>query len=228
LPPSPAVTPPAPPPQSPSPPPPAIPSWQTSAPREPVLAGTVVELGIRNANGAPGETYPVGVQVNLPDGTPVNMEGQIVGADWTYFYVSDTYLAGIYTVYFGVPQSDDIYAEDSFMAAATVTPTPPPPPSPTQVPTPSWQTSAPRTPVGIGEVVEVGLRNKYGQPGECYTFLVEVYDPVGDYASAEDTVCADEWTDLTYEYTYLSGIYYVYYSIGGQYIAQDYFEVAGY
>lgn len=121
LPPSPTVGPTLPPSPKPSPPPspaftptPATPSWQTSAPREPVTAGQTVELGIRNENGAPGETYAIGVQVNLPDGSPVNREGEVAGADWTYFPFKQTDLPGTYTVYFGLPQSDIIFAEDSF------------------------------------------------------------------------------------------------------------------
>jgi hypothetical protein len=79
-----------------------------------VTAGEAVEIGIRNENGAPGETYAIGVQVNLPDGSPVNREGEVAGADWTYFPFKQTDLPGTYTVYFGVPQSDIIFAEDSF------------------------------------------------------------------------------------------------------------------
>jgi hypothetical protein len=79
-----------------------------------VTAGQTVELGIRNENGAPGETYAIGVQVNLSDGSPANWEGEVVGADWTYFPFKQTDLPGTYTVYFGVPQSDIIFAEDSF------------------------------------------------------------------------------------------------------------------
>jgi len=196
-----------------------VPSWQTSAPREPAPAGELVELGIRNENGAPGESYAIGVQVNLPDGSYVNREGQVVGTDWAYFSIGETDLPGTYTVYFGVPQSDIIYAEDSFEVYA---PGPPPGGDFTNL---TWQTSAPRVPVAIGEVVDLGLRNKYGEPGECYDFLMEVSDPLGEYASAEGTVCADEWADLTYEDTYLSGTYDVYFSIEGQLIAQDSFEV---
>jgi hypothetical protein len=196
------------------------PAWQTSAPREPVAASEAVEIGIRNENGAPGETYAIGVQVNLPDGSPVNWEGEVVGADWTYFSVSDTDLAGTYTVHFGVPYSDVIFAEDSFEVYAAA-PTPA-----DDFTTLTWQTSAPREPVAAGEAVDLGLRNKFGEPGECYDFLMEVSDPQGEYAWAEGTVCADEWADLTYEYTYLFGTYHVYFSIEGQLIAQDSFEVS--
>ena len=195
-------------------------SWQTSAPREPVPAGEVVELGIRNRIGAPGETYAIGVQVNLPDGSPVNMEDEVVGDEWTYGLFDQTGLPGTYTIYFGVPQSDIIYAEDSFEVYA-------PGPLPGgDFTTLTWQTSAPRVPVAIGEVVELGLRNKYGEPGECYDFLMEVMDPLEEYAWAEGTVCADEWADFTYEDTFLSGTYTVYFSIEGHLIAQDFFEVS--
>jgi len=196
------------------------PAWQTSAPREPVPASEAVEIGIRNENGAPGETYAIGVQVNLPDGSPVNWEGEVVGADWTYFSVSETDLAGTYTVHFGVPYSDIIFAEDSFEVYEAG------PPTGDDFTNLTWQTSAPRMPVAIGEVVDLGLRNKYGEPGECYDFLMEVSDPLAEYVSAEGTVCADEWADLSYEYTYLSGTYGVYFSKEGQLIAQDSFEVS--
>jgi len=91
-----------------------MPSWQTAAPRAPAPIGQVVELGIRNKNGAPGETYAIGVQVNLPDGSPVNMEGEVVGDGWAYFSLAETDMPGTYTVYFGLPQSDLIYAQDYF------------------------------------------------------------------------------------------------------------------
>ena len=185
-----------------------------------MAAGEAVEIGIRNENGAPGETYAIGVQVNLPDGSPVNWEGEVVGADWTYFSVSETDLAGTYTVHFGVPYSDIIFAEDSFEVYEAG------PPTGDDFTNLTWQTSAPRMPVAIGEVVDLGLRNKYGEPGECYDFLMEVSDPLAEYVSAEGTVCADEWADLSYEYTYLSGTYGVYFSKEGQLIAQDSFEVS--
>jgi hypothetical protein len=118
-----------------------------------------------------------------------------------------------------VPQSDIIYAEDSFEVYA------PEPPPGGDFTTRTWQTSTPWEPLGIGEVADLGLRNKYGEPGECHDFLMEVVHPLGEYASAEGTVCADEWADFTYEDTLLSGTYYVYFSIEGQVIAQDLFEV---
>lgn len=85
----------------------------------------------------------------------------------------------------------------------------------------------PRVPAGIGEVVELGLRNKFGDPGECYDFLIGVFDPFGDYAAwAQDTVCGDEWTEFTYDDTFVPGLYAVYFGIEGQLIAQDFFEVS--
>jgi len=77
------ATPPLPPGFTPAPPatPTVAVAWQTSAPREPVPTGGVVELGIRNENGAPGETQAIGVQVNLPDGSSVSMQGTVVGEE---------------------------------------------------------------------------------------------------------------------------------------------------
>jgi len=172
-----------------------------------------VELGIRNANGAPGETYPIGMLVRLPDQTDVIQEGVVSGSDWLTFYVGDTLLPGLYDVNFGLPQSDLIYAQDYFEVEA-------PPLS-----EPSWQVSAPREAVAMGTTVEVGLRNENGVPGECYDFVVEVYDPDGYTASGEDTVCGAEWTYLTYSETWVSGYYDISYYIGGVFVASDYFQV---
>jgi hypothetical protein len=193
---------------------PLPPSWETSVPWEPVTPGTIVELGIRNANGAAGETYAIGMLVRLPDQTDIIQEGTVSGDAWLNFYISDTWLTGFYDVYFGLPQSDLIYAQDYFEVAGE------------SLFEPSWQVSAPREAVAIGDTVELGLRNEYGVPGECYDFVVEVYDPEGYYASGEDTVCADEWTYLTYSDTWISGYYDVSYYIGDQFIASDYFQVA--
>ena len=77
----------------------------------------MVELSIRNANGAPGETYSIGMLVRLPDQTDVTQEGVVSGADWLTFYVGDTMQPGFYDVYFGLPQSDLIYAQDYFEVA---------------------------------------------------------------------------------------------------------------
>jgi hypothetical protein len=190
------------------------PSWQTSAPIDPVTPGTIVELGIRNANGAPGETYPIGMSVQLPDLTSVVQEGTVSGNAWLTFYVGDTLQPGIYYVNFGLPQSDWIYAQTSFEVAGA------------SLYEPSWQVSAPRYAVAAGTTVEVGLRNENGVPGECYDFTAEVYDPDGYYASGEDTVCADEWTYLTYSDTWTSGYYDVSYYVGGVFVTSDYFQVA--
>ena len=191
-----------------------LPSWQTSAPREPVTAGTTVELGIRNENGAPGETYAIAMLARLPDQQDIVQEGQVSGDAWTNFYISDTTQAGTYMVIFGLPQSDYIYAEDSFDVAGG------------DVTTLTWQVSAPREPIALGDTAELGLRNKWGSDGECYDFVAEVLDPDGNYASGEDTVCAAEWTYLSYYDTWVAGTYSVYYSIQGQVVATDSFEVS--
>ena len=192
---------------------PLPPSWETWVPTDPVTPGTMVELSIRNANGAPGETYSIGMNVVLPDQTYVTQEGVVSGADWLTFYFGDTMQVGFYDVYFGLPQSDLIYAQDYFeVAGETLT-------------GPSWQTSAPREAVAMGDTVELGLRNEFGSPGECYDFTVEVYDPDGYYSSGNDTVCADQWTYLTYSDTWTSGYYDISYYIGDLFIASDYFQV---
>jgi hypothetical protein len=207
------VAPTAPPVQTPTP---LAPSWETSVPTDPVTPGTMVELSIHNANGAPGETYSIGMLVRLPDQTDVTQEGVVSGADWLTFYVGDTMQPGFYDVYFGLPQSDLIYAQDYFEVAGETL---------TDVTTLSWQVSAPREAVAAGTTVELGLRNEFGSPGECYDFTVEVYDPDGYYESGNDTVCADQWTYLTYSDTWTSGYYDISYYIGDQFIASDSFQV---
>jgi hypothetical protein len=203
----------------PTPTPVPTPSWQTSEPDFPVPAGNAITLGIRNENGRPGETHAIGAQVNLPDGSPVNMEGEVVGDGWTYFPFEEATLPGTYTVYFGVPGGDVIYAEASFEVYLTS-------PTPGYYTVLSWETSAPRTPVAVGEAVELGLRNQLGEPGECYDFVIELFDPMGDYAaSAQDSVCGDAWTKFTYDQTFMAGIYAFYFAIEGQLIADDSFEV---
>jgi hypothetical protein len=191
------------------------PWFEASAPLDPVTAGTTVELSIHNANGAPGETYDVAMLVRLPDQTDSVQQGIVSGSDWLTFYFSDTWLAGVYDVNFGLPQSDLIYAQTSFEVAAP----------PGDVTTLSWQVSAPREAVAAGTTVELGLRNEFGYPGECYDFTVEVYDPDGYTASGYGTVCADQWTYLTYSDTWVSGYYDVSYYIGDQFVASDYFQV---
>jgi len=195
---------------------PLPPSWETSTPLDPVTPGTIVEVSIRNANGAPGETYPVGMLVRLPDQTDVTQEGTVSGSDWLTFYVGDTMQPGWYDVNFGLPQSDLIYAQDYFEVAGGSLDDPT---------TLSWQVSAPRQAVAMGDPVDLGLRNEYGFPGECYDFVVEVYDPDGYTSSGDGTVCADQWTYMTYSDTWVSGYYDVSYFIGGQFIASDYFQV---
>src|SRR5207244_10219205 len=59
----------------------------------------------------------------------------------------------------------------------------------------SWQTSAPRDGVYRSDGAELGLRNKYGAPGECYTVLAEVYDPYGSPEAYQyKSLCGDDWT----------------------------------
>jgi hypothetical protein len=185
---------------------------------DPVTAGATVELSIHNANGAPGETYEVAMLVRLPDQTDSVQQGTVSGDAWLTFYFSDTWQTGIYDVIFGLPQSDLIYAETWFEVVGAS-------PPPGDVTSLSWQVSAPRTAVAAGTVVELGLRNEFGYPGECYDFTVEVYDPDGYTASGYDTVCGDAWTYLTYSDTWVSGYYDVSYYIGDQFIASDYFQV---
>jgi hypothetical protein len=157
--------------------------------------------------------------VRLPDQTNFIQEGTVTGDAWLTFYISDTWLTGFYDVLFGLPQSDLIYAEDYFEVAGGN-------PPPDDVTSLSWQVSVPWEPVAVGDTVELGLRNEYGFPGECYDFLVEVFDPEGYYSSGQGTVCADEWTYMYDSDTWTPGFYDVFYTIGDELVASDYFEVS--
>jgi hypothetical protein len=82
--------------------------WQTSAPREGadfVRAGDSVQLGLRNQNGGPSDSFDVLAQVWAPDGTLSAAETTVSGSDWTYLTFpddfdenADTDLSGVYTV----------------------------------------------------------------------------------------------------------------------------------
>jgi hypothetical protein len=123
------------------------------------------------------------------------------------------------------PQPSPTAAPTPISSPAVETPTlPPAGETPTVVP--SWETSAPREPVPAGQAVDLALRNKYGEADECHDFQVEVKDPLSAYASTSETVCADEWTNLTYEDTSLAGTYEVRFYVEGQFVAEDSFEVS--
>ena len=82
-------------------------SWQTSAPREVDAAGDTVQIGLRNKDGTPGQTYEALATVWGPDGTVSATEDSVTvsGDDWTYLDFpddfddnADTDLPGTYTV----------------------------------------------------------------------------------------------------------------------------------
>lgn len=97
-----------------------------------------------------------------------------------------------------------------------------------------WQVSAPREAVNIGESVEIGLRNKFGESNEFYAIWVRVIAPDGSEAGVTTEVSADEWTMLMYPDDFPdagpmgNGIYTVIWEIADQgFVACDGFEVVG-
>lgn len=98
----------------------------------------------------------------------------------------------------------------------------------------SWQTSAPRSVLAktfLGDIVEIGLRNKYGVDEDVFFYTVRVQNPDGSAATSQNTVVADEWSDLLYPDdfptggTNLKGIYTILYQIRGEIIVCDGFVI---
>lgn len=145
----------------------------------------------------------------------------------------------------------------------TATPEPPPPtntpvpPSPTaesvtpvfrpdlmrceNTPTPTidrvWQVSAPRGlpgPVRPGEVVELGLRNKFGVEGETYWAGARVIAPDGSSSVGTTMVSGNSTGYVLYPNDFpggspvYAGVYTVVWEIDGGYISCDGFVVEGY
>lgn len=132
--------------------------------------------------------------------------------------------------------------------------TPMPSPSPTATPTPTspwyngrfcvntpivdrmwqWQVSAPRSvpvPVRPGEIIRIGLRNKFGQTSERYQVLARVTAPNGITTTATTVLEGDKWVYLLYPTSFkmassvYPGVYTVVWEIGGKFIACDGFVV---
>ena len=88
----------------------------------------------------------------------------------------------------------------------------------------SWQTSAPRDGVSRPRTAELGLRNKFGASGECYTVLAEVYDPSGNPEAYQyKSVCGDAWTYWYFGDANYRGWYSVTFTIDEQVVASDQF-----
>ncbi len=109
------------------------------------------------------------------------------------------------------------------------------------MPTPSidreWQVSAPRGqpgPVRSGEVVELGLRDKFGAEGENYYAGARVIAPDGTSFTGATSVSAHAWGYLLYPADFTgavplsAGIYTVVWEIQGGFIACDGFVVEPY
>lgn len=136
---------------------------------------------------------------------------------------------------------------------ATASPSPPPPPEsagpvfrpdlmhcenvPAETIDRVWQVSAPRGlpgPVRPGEVVELGLRNKYGVEGEAYWAGARVIAPDGTSSVDTTMVAGDTSGYVLYPNDFpgagpvYAGVYTVVWEIGGGYIACDGFVVEGY
>ena len=97
--------------------------------------------------------------------------------------------------------------------------------------------SAPRgqpAAVRSNDVVEVGLRNKFGSPGESYSVLVRVIDPKGTGFTTTARVEGDTWAYVNYPSDFPSaspvypGVYTVVWEVKDGFIACDGFEVKGY
>ena len=101
----------------------------------------------------------------------------------------------------------------------------------------SWQVSAPRGipgPVRPGEIVEIGLRNKFGEPGEGYYVSARVIDPEGASTTATASLQEAEWSYLLYPADFpgatpvYPGVYTVIWETEGGFIACDGFVVESY
>ncbi len=97
-----------------------------------------------------------------------------------------------------------------------------------------WQVSAPRGqpgPVRPGEVVELGLRNKFGAEGESYFAGARVIAPDGVSYVATASLSADAWAYVHYPGDFAGavplapGVYTVVWEIDGGFIACDGFVV---
>jgi len=98
----------------------------------------------------------------------------------------------------------------------------------------SWQTSAPRSAIAKtfpGDVVELGLRNKYGTEDDIFFYTMRVQKPDGNASTAQNTVVSDAWSSLFYPNdfsvgdTKQEGIYTVLYQNRGEIIACDGFTI---
>ena len=98
----------------------------------------------------------------------------------------------------------------------------------------SWQFSAPRGIPGktyMGEVISLGLRNKYGENKDNFYFSVRVEQPNGNASTTENVLSTDNWaysdypTDSNSGDTNQTGPYTVIYQIYGVIVACDGFEV---
>jgi hypothetical protein len=70
----------------------------------------------------------------------------------------------------------------------------------------SWQTSAPRQPVGPGEAIEIGLRNKDGATGEEHRSYVFVMGPGANQTSEAIGAEGDAWLTLRYPSDFPSAV----------------------
>lgn len=98
----------------------------------------------------------------------------------------------------------------------------------------SWQTSAPRSSLAKtfpGDIVEIGLRNKYGSEEDIFYYTVRVQNPDGSAATSDSIVFANDFSSLFYPNdfpggdTSQKGIYTVLYQVRGEIITCDGFVV---
>lgn len=131
-------------------------------------------------------------------------------------------------------------------------PTPPPAPPPYQGPrfvgdnqgawcanTPpvtidrQWQVSAPRETVRPQEIVQIGLRNKFGGQTEGYGLEVRVVAPDGSSTTATSSALGTNWAYLVYPTDFVGagpvvvGVYTIIWTSSGGFLACDGFVVTG-
>jgi len=120
-----------------------------------------------------------------------------------------------------VVQPGDVqrWSERSATAPPATSPTPAPPPTPTATavpaprPEPAWALYWPDQPIvprdcfaGYQNIVEVGIRNATGRPGDVWRMIVRVINPAGDAADvATITVEANVMTHTQFDLCSLGG-----------------------
>jgi hypothetical protein len=100
-----------------------------------------------------------------------------------------------------------------------------------------WQVSAPRGfpgPVRPGDLVQLGLRDKFGGMTSALWVLARVIGPDGSSTTATAFIQGDQWAYVRYPHEFVgavpvaAGVYTVVWEAGGGFIACDGFVVRNY